>query len=130
CLNLRLTLKIAGLESEKTKLKSRMDTTTENAKLKTIVVRLKQDSRQPQNDLHFEEADIIPESIAVQLKQVELQKPYLICSLLTLLTLPEDQMENIKNAVFQKTVSCIIYTKRADEITLNFLKNLVLLRLQ
>jgi hypothetical protein len=58
--------------------KSRTDTTAENAELKAIVVKLKQDSRQPQNDSHFKEADIIPESVAVQLKQVELRKPYLI----------------------------------------------------
>ncbi|RIB07705.1 hypothetical protein C2G38_2252459 [Gigaspora rosea] len=45
CLNPRLTSKITGLESEKAELKSRTDTTAENAELKTIVVRLKQDSR-------------------------------------------------------------------------------------
>ncbi|CAG8723936.1 12765_t:CDS:2 [Rhizophagus irregularis] len=40
-----------------------------NTELKIRVAKLEQDSKQPQNDSHVEEAVVIPESVSIQLNQ-------------------------------------------------------------
>ncbi|RGB38265.1 hypothetical protein C1646_755882 [Rhizophagus diaphanus] len=69
----------------------------ENTELKTRIVKLEQDSKQLRNDLHFEEAVIIPESVAVKFSGENCVVSEVIKVPANFKSLKEKEMDNFLN---------------------------------